>query len=161
MKKELVLLQKKYGYIVKASEDDDLSSYRNPHKALVIVLNGAERIEIILYNQHNGSEDKEGIECFCFDYILWGEHAINKKYNTEFFCELGNTISGKQLEIETVNKFLSEISTDNPENSTTEESCTEHKIHKSKDLNFFGDWLLDFELSNQDEGTLSFSGYIK
>jgi len=146
-----------YGYKMVETQDENFHN-QDGYKDLSIIINDVAKIEIRICN--TAYNKPTGVESFTIEYFL-NDGDIQNQFDTNFFVELVNSISGKSLSKEFCDSFLTAPEEKYAATRHGFKKLNGEKIAKTHFFNFFEDWAIFYKLSKENEEILSYGGLTK
>lgn len=123
-----------------------------------ITISSSERINILLERLEAGSD--KVIESFSIEYEI-SDIESEDEFNVQLFVDLVNSVSGRELTVEFCEEFLMAPEDEYPASDYGFEKLNGEIIAKEYPLNFFEDWVIGYELTEDGNGILRFGGETK
>lgn len=140
-----------YNCNVEEKTDENISDEQTCYKNLVVKIDDNSEICLSMNNYVHNS--KKGVERFDLLYIIEDNKNKEQKFNIELFVDIVNAISGKEITQSYCEEFLN--------SAENNESANGKLISKHSFLNFFEDWGISYNLYENFNEELSFSGLTK
>ena len=123
-----------------------------------ITISPSERIDIELERLED--EEDKVIESFSIEYEI-SDVESEEEFNVPLFVDLVNCVSGRELTVEFCEEFLMAPEDEYPASAYGFKKANGEIVAKQYPMNFFEDWVIGYELTEEGVGTLWFGGLTK